>query len=115
MTDVEFADAMDHIAGAYRDNRYSEDKVLKTWIEYFGRFDLPVFMDVLDEWIINEPKSPAISDIHHKCEVEQKKADKQKAHDALDDFLDTPEDRAAHPYDDGWRVDDYGKWVQVRV
>lgn len=115
MNKNEFEIPMRTLSGAYRDERYMSKDVLNTWYKYFKGFDVNVFSSVLDEWIKKEPKSPAISDLHHKCEVEQKKADKQKAHDALDDFLDTPEDRAAHPYDDGWRVDDYGKWVQVRV
>lgn len=115
MNKNEFEKPMRTISGAYHDERYMSKDVLNTWYKYFKDFDVDVFSTVLDAWILKEPKSPAISDVHHKCEVEQKKADKKKEHDALEDYLGTPEDKAAHPFEDGWRIDDDDKWVQVRV
>lgn len=111
----DFGNAMRMLSGAYRDDRYMAENVLTTWFKYFGKYDADVFSDVLDDWIQHEPKSPQISDLIRKCNIRQKRADAKKEHDALDDVLGTEEDKAAHPFEDGWRIDDYGKWVQVRV
>jgi len=112
MTDVEFAEAMVHIAGAYRDARYRDESVLNTWIKYFGKFDKSVFMGVIDDWVLSEPRSPQISDLINKCYAAQKKVDAKKMIETSDSFLGTEDDIATHPFEEGWRVKD-GKWIQV--
>lgn len=111
----EFLESMQLLSGAYRDDRYISKQTLDTWHKYFGEYDCEAFEKAVDKWITEKPQSPQISDLIPKCKYWQKRVNENKEHDKLDDYLGTEEDKAAHPYEEGWRVDDDNKWVQLRV
>ena len=132
MTGAEFSKPMIALASAFKgkfalnlnDSETVKDTVMDNWYEFFKDYRPEAFSQIVREWIEKEDKAPLIKDLRTKTRLLSERMDKKeqeereheefiKTHDLAlginDDGFD--EDRAKHPFEDGWRITDEGYWI----
>ena len=62
-----FVETMEMIASAYCRNSLLEENVLMTWYKFLGNFDEKVFRPAAENYIRQNGKPPAISDLYAEC------------------------------------------------
>jgi len=67
MKKEEFLKTLDLIDGAYNNFTITE-KLVNVWFEFLGSFPEDIFHKVVSEYIMENPKPPAISDFYGRCE-----------------------------------------------
>jgi hypothetical protein len=132
MTENEFASVMQDISNAFRgkfavkpdDSEEIKNDILTTWYKFFKDYKIEAFEEISRTWIEKEDKAPLIKDLKTKTRLldeRMRKAEKEKAdheefirtHDMSLGINDEgfEEDRAKHPFEEGWRITDEGYWV----
>lgn len=56
-----FSRIMEHLAGAYLDDRYSQGDVEDAWYEYFGQYDEDVMLKAVENYVKNNDEKPTIA------------------------------------------------------
>lgn len=87
----EFADEMINIGLIYGNkfvlNPYNSqeqnDSIIKAWYRYWGKYDLDVFQQLINDWIIHKPNAPTIADL--KSDLNKAQVDKYRALEQEDD------------------------------
>lgn len=136
MTKIEFSQVMKDLANVYRgkfaikpdDTDEIKTEIAESWYQYFKDYRIEALQEIVDSWITGESKAPMISDIVTKTRLKSERIDKAereakeheefiRTHDLAigmdDDGFD--EDRAKHPFEDGWRITDEGYWIKREV
>lgn len=67
MTKEEFLEILEMIEGAYP-HFVLTDKLVNVWMSFLGKFPRDIFYKVVSEYIMENPKPPAISDFYGRCE-----------------------------------------------
>ncbi len=68
MTKEQFVPIMEKVAYAYEPQNFSMSaKSIDAWFEFFHKFDVDIFDKVVSEYIMENPKPPAISDFYGRC------------------------------------------------
>lgn len=136
MTKEEFAKPMMALACAFKrsfalslnDTDEVKDTVMDNWYEFFKDYKIEAFEEISRTWIEKEDKAPLIKDLKTKTRLldeRMRKAEKEKAdheefirtHDMSLGINDEgfEEDRAKHPFEEGWRITDEGYWVNRSI
>ena len=133
----EFTEQMRLLASAYMNDRFIGEGVLKAWFKYFGEFESDIFAMCVDKWIRDNRSQPSISDLMDKCETEkrrrynvalreQKERERaeRESREEEEEVIertklkydpDNDEQRATHSFWDGWRIDEDGYYIRVRI
>lgn len=121
MDKQEFAEGMKEIASSFMDDRFLGEGVVQTWYRHFKDYDRETFMDAVDAHAARKAKPPTISELVSQCEDARRRnrilatAMREPEYFVTDEDFDIDDEMsmAAHPYEEGWRVNQDGKWVRL--
>lgn len=113
-----FLEGMEELAGAFLDERLTDEKISTVWYKNLKDLSDEDFADGVARCIRDAAKKPSISELRGFCK-EAAKMRRILATARGPEFEETDEpfnpedmdDRARHPFEEGWRVKD-GKWVK---
>lgn len=131
MTKQEFVEIAQTLRACYcNDERLlSTKEMLDIWYKKLGHIDYEIAEQAIDNWVKTNRYSPMISDILSECEtvskrieiraIEEKRCPRLERVVVLEDDesngAEFGKDRALHPFEKGWRIDDDGYWIQIGV
>jgi len=132
MTQKEFGTEFMRLATAYRgrfvlnisDSAEIKSEIMADWYRYFKDFSVDVFASAVSFHIEKENIPPTLSALLKSCKEIAKTHSLSRNIDhcaskvvILEDDESNIEvwdnDRANHPFEDGWRIDDDGFWIKI--
>lgn len=67
-----FSEQMERIAGAYRNDDFVSERVLKAWYGFFENIPEDVFTENVTLWIKLNTKAPTIAELLNECKSDMR-------------------------------------------